>query len=62
MQSKIIEASAILKSYKGENETIRRYKWLYENNRMLLTEDGFETKYILENHDYEKKEINKKKL
>lgn len=59
MQSKIIEASAILKSYKGENDTIRRYKWLYENNRMLLTEDGFETKYILENHDYEKKEINK---
>lgn len=59
MQSNIIKASNILKSYSGTNEAILKYKWLFENNRMLLTEDGFVTEYILKNHDYARIDVNK---
>ena len=53
----ISKAYEILKTYDGDNNQIRYYKSLYDNNRLIL--EDFGVQYILNNYDYEPIEVNK---
>lgn len=47
----------ILKEYKGTNNLIHYYKHLFERNTFEY--DDFAVEYVLSNHDYEEKTVNK---
>ena len=53
----VSKAYEILKTYTGNNNQIRYYKSLYDNNRLIL--EDFGVQYILNNYDYEPIEVNK---
>lgn len=53
----VSKAYEILKTYTGDNNQIRYYKSLYDNNRLIL--EDFGVQYILNNYDYEPIEVNK---
>ena len=56
-QNRVSKAYEILKTYTGDNNQIRYYKSLYDNNRLIL--EDFGVQYILKNYDYEPIEVNK---
>ena len=56
-QKNLTKAYTILREYTGDNNQIRYYKYAVESKGYLLKE--FDMKYILENHEYEIKEVNK---
>lgn len=58
-ESNIRKAYKILEGYKGENNQILYLKKLNELHKLILTEDGFDTEYILKNKDYKPDRINK---
>ena len=55
----IEKAYGILKYYQGNNNLILYLKKRFEKNDLILTEDGFDTEYIIKNHNYEKITVNK---
>lgn len=55
----ISKAYDILKTYKGKNNQILYLKRLNELGKLILTEDGFNTEYIVKNADYQTETINK---
>lgn len=55
----IEKAYGILKYYQGENNMILYLKKKFEDNELILKEDGFETEYIIKNCDYQKIAVNK---
>lgn len=60
MEKNIIsKAYDILKTYRGKNNQILYFKRLNELGKLILTEDGFNTDYIVKNVDYQPETINK---
>ena len=57
--SNIERAYAILQTYNGENNQIRYLKSKFDKNQLILSEDGFDTEYIIKNHDYTPIVVNK---
>ena len=55
----IEKASAILKNYSGNNNVIVYLKLKFDKGELILEENGFDTEYIIKNHDYERKSVNK---
>ena len=51
------KAYEILKTYKGTNNQIKYYQYMYSKNSIVLKE--FDINYILNNYDYSPKTINK---
>lgn len=51
------KAYEILKTYKGTNNQIKYYQYMYSKNSIVLKE--FDVNYILNNYDYKPKTINK---
>lgn len=51
------KAYEILKTYKGTNNQIKYYQYMYSKNSIVLKE--FDVNYILNNYDYKSKTINK---
>lgn len=51
------KAYEILKAYKGTNNQIKYYQYMYSKNSIVLKE--FDINYILNNYDYSPKTINK---
>ena len=58
-ESLISKAYRILEEYCGTNNQILYYKRLNELHKLILTEDGFETEYIIKNNDYISDNVNK---
>ena len=58
-ETNIQKAYNILREYTGTNNMILYYKKMYEKSKLLLTEDGFDTEYIIQNKNYEPFEVNK---
>lgn len=58
-ESPISKAYRILEEYSGDNNQILYYKKLHSLSKLILTEDGFETEYIIENKDYKTEHLNK---
>lgn len=58
-ETNIQKAYKILREYNGTNNMILYYKKMYEKSKLLLTEDGFDTEYIIKNKDYEPFDVNK---
>lgn len=58
-ESAITRAYSILRNYKGSNNQILYYKRLDSIGKLLLTEDGFDTDYIIKNENYIPETINK---
>lgn len=58
-ETNIQKAYKILREYTGTNNMILYYKKMYEKSKLLLTEDGFDTEYIIKNKDYEPFDVNK---
>ena len=58
-ESPISKAYRILEEYCGTNNQILYYKRLNELHKLILTEDGFETEYIIKNKDYISDNVNK---
>ena len=58
-ESKISKAYRILEGYDGDNAHILYLKRLHEGSMLILTEDGFDTKYVLDNHDYKPVVLNR---
>lgn len=58
-KSNIEKASEILMNYSGDNNVILYFKKKFEEGRLLLSEDGFDTEYIIKNCDYKKVAVNK---
>ena len=58
-ETNIQKAYRILREYNGTNNMILYYKKMYEKSKLLLTEDGFDTEYIIKNKDYEPFDVNK---
>lgn len=58
-ESPISKAYRILEEYNGENNQILYYKKIHSLHKLILTEDGFETEYIVKNKDYKVENINK---
>lgn len=58
-KSNIEKASEILRNYSGDNNVILYFKKKFEEGRLLLSEDGFDTEYIIKNCDYKKVSVNK---
>ena len=56
-ENKITKAYNILKTYNGLNNQIKYYKYLYENNKIILGD--FDVIYILENENYVPVDVNK---
>ena len=46
-------------NYSGDNNVILYFKKKFEEGRLLLSEDGFDTEYIIKNCDYKKVAVNK---
>lgn len=49
----------ILKEYKGKNPYIKKLKWEHENSKNGITLTATQSKYILDNHEFEPLLINK---
>lgn len=58
-ETNIQKAYKILREYTGTNNMILYYKKMYEKSKLLLTEDSFDTEYIIKNKDYEPFDVNK---
>lgn len=58
-KSNIEKASEILRNYSGDNNVILYFKKKFEEGQLLLSEDGFDTEYIIKNCDYKKVSVNK---
>lgn len=58
-KSNIEKASEILRNYSGDNNVILYFKKKFEEGQILLSEDGFDTEYIIKNCDYKKVSVNK---
>ena len=58
-ETNIQKAYKILREYSGANNMILYYQKMYNKEKLLLTEDGFDTEYILKNKDYEPFDVNK---
>ena len=58
-ESPISKAYRILEEYTGENNQILYYKKMHSLHKLILTEDGFETEYIIKNKDYQIENLNK---
>ncbi len=58
-KSQISKAYEILNTYNGDNNQILYFKKLNELGKLILTEDGFNTEYIIKNKDYKTDIINK---
>ena len=58
-KSNIEKASEILRNYSGDNNVILYFKKKFEEGQLLLSEDGFDTEYIIKNCDYRKVSVNK---
>lgn len=58
-ETKIQKAYKILREYSGTNNMILYYQKMYNKEKLLLTEDGFDTEYILKNKNYEPFDVNK---
>lgn len=58
-ETNIQKAYKILREYSGTNNMILYYQKMYNKEKLLLTEDGFNTEYILKNKNYEPFEVNK---
>lgn len=58
-ESPISKAYRILDEYKGENNQILYYKKMHSLHKLILTEDGFETEYIIKNKNYQVEKLNK---
>lgn len=58
-ETNIQKAYRILREYNGTNNMILYYKKMYEKSKLLLTEDGFDTEYIIKNKNYEPFDVNK---
>ena len=58
-KSNIEKASEILRNYSGDNNVILYFKKKFEEGQLLLSEDGFDTEYIIKNCDYKKLSVNK---
>jgi hypothetical protein len=58
-ESPISKAYRILEEYCGTNNQILYYKRMNELHKLILTEDGFETEYIIKNKDYISDNVNK---
>lgn len=58
-QSRINRAYEILRTYNGQNNYILYLKILQKKNKLLLTEDGYETDYIIKNKDYVVDRVNR---
>lgn len=58
-KSNIEKASEILRNYSGDNNVILYFKKKFEEGQLLLSEDGFDTEYIIKNCDYKKISVNK---
>ena len=58
-ETNIQKAYRILREYTGTNNMILYYKKMYEKSKLLLTEDSFNTEYIIKNKDYEPFDVNK---
>lgn len=56
---KAIKAYEILKGYKGKNPYIKKLKWQHENIKGGITLTQIQSKYILDNHDFEPLLINR---
>lgn len=59
VKNNISRAHEILRSYVGDNAHILRLRRLNECGKLLLTEDGFDTEYIIKNADYRARQVNK---
>jgi len=58
-KSNISKAYKLLREYNGTNNQILYFKKMDSLNKLLLTEDGFSTEYILNNYDYVTDEVNR---
>ena len=58
-ESCISKAYRILENYCGYNNQILYLKRLHKLHKLILTEDGFDTEYIIKNKDYERDTVNK---
>lgn len=58
-ESPISKAYRILEEYNGGNNQILYYKKMHSLHKLILTEDGFETEYIIKNKDYQIENLNK---
>lgn len=58
-KSNIEKASEILRNYSGDNNVILYFKKKFKEGQLLLSEDGFDTEYIIKNCDYKKVSVNK---
>lgn len=58
-ETNIQKAYKILREYSGTNNMILYYQKMYNKEKLLLTEDGFDTEYILKNKNYEPFDVNK---
>lgn len=58
-KSLISKAYDILSTYNGTNNQILYLKRLNELGKLVLTEDGFNTEYIIKNKDYKADNVNK---
>lgn len=58
-ENKISKAYRILGEYNGTNNQILYYKKMNSLHKLILTEDGFDTEYILKNKDYVPETLNK---
>jgi len=58
-ESRITKAYRLLREYSGDNNMMLYYKKLDEGSRLILSEDDFQTDYILKNYDYECFSVNK---
>ena len=58
-ETNVQKAYRILREYTGTNNMILYYKKMYEKSKLLLTEDSFNTEYIIKNKDYEPFDVNK---
>ena len=58
-ESSISKAYRIIEEYNGENNQILYYKKMHSLHKLILTEGGFDTEYILCNKDYQVEHLNK---
>ena len=58
-RNNISDAHKVLRSYSGDNAHILRLRRLLECGRLVLSEDGFDTEYVLRNADFKRRDINK---